>query len=192
VRFPWGDVNADHWGDRAERNQRMATVALALVFYCVAYSMAWFAYGPVIGFAICSPIVGGYLAWLLVHRAEAWLFFPKWLALRDLDGTRHFFNDRPLRIEACDGRCRIAAADVFSVTGQKASDQKLRWLQSRLGSQSFFQDEEGIWWFDEAAVLEWLKGHGPHANRITRRLHRWLEREAFPALHRKIELGRTR
>jgi len=182
-------MNADHWGDRAERNHRIATVALALAFYCVAYSMAWFVYGPVIGFAICTPILGGYVAWLLVHRAEAWLFFPKWLALRDFNGTRHFFDDRLLRIEACDGRCRIAAADVFGVTGQKPSDRMLRRLQSRLGPQSFFQDEKGVWWFDEAAVLEWLKGHARHADRITMRLHRWLEQEAFPALRRKIELG---
>jgi len=184
-------MSADHWGDRTERNHRMATIALAVVFYCVAYSTAWFVYGPVIGFAICSPILCGYLAWLLVHRADVWLSFPKWLALRDSNGTRYFFDDRPLRIEACDGRCRIAAADVFSITGQKLSDQKLRWLQSRLGPRSFFQDDEGIWWFDEAAVLEWLKGHATHADRITIGLHRWLEKEAFPALHRKIALGRS-
>ena len=182
-------MRLDLSSERAVRNDRIATVVAALVFYAVAYTLAWFAYGPKIGFVICTPILGGYLAWLLIHRAESWLYLPKWLALRKINASHHFFDERPLRIEVHDGKCRIAAADVFDVLGQQPSIQLLRRLQVHLGEQAFYQEKDGSWWFEEAAALQWLKSRTAQPDRATRRLYLWLEREAFPALHRKLERG---
>jgi hypothetical protein len=182
-------MREDLGSDRAVRRNRVATVLLAIGFYLFSLSLAWHAYGPTIGFLTCTPILGVYLAWLVVHRAESWLFIPKWLALRHIHGQRHFFDDRPLRIEICDGHGRIAAEDVLGVLGQKPSAQLLRRIRLELGEQALVQGADGTWWFDEVAVLQWLKGRTAQPQRTARRLHRWLEHEAFAALHRKDERG---
>lgn len=178
-------VNSDFASERAARSQRLLTLIGALVFYALAYRLAWFAYGPVLGFVVCSPILGVYVAWLLIYRAESWLFFPKWLALRKVNGKRHFFDDHPVRIEECDGGYRVAAADIFTVLGEKPGPDTLRRMRLQLGEQGLRQDENGNWWFEEAALLQWLWHRTERQGRTTQRLHFWLEREAFPALHRK-------
>ena len=178
-------MNSDFPSDRAAQSNRALTAIAALLFYALAYRLAWYAYGPVIGFVVCSPILGAYAAWLLIHRAETWLYFPKWLALRKIHGKRHFFDDRPIRIEEHDGRLRVAAADIFDILGERPGPDTLRRLRVHLGDQGLFPDENGEWWFEEAAVLQWLWRRTERHSRQTQRLHFWLAREAFPALHRK-------
>ncbi|HYA60286.1 MAG TPA: hypothetical protein VED85_08000 [Burkholderiaceae bacterium] len=178
-------VNSDFPSERAARNHRVLTLISALLFYALAYRLAWFAYGPVLGFVVCSPVLGAYVAWLLIHRAESWLFFPKWLALRKINGKAHFFDDRPLRIEEHDGGYRAAAEDIFGILGVKPSADTLRRMRVQLGEQGFFQDEDGDWWFAEAALLQWLGRRTERLSRTEQRLHFWLEREAFPVLRRK-------
>lgn len=178
-------VKPDFHSERAARSHRVLTVIAALVFFAFAYRLAWFAYGPVIGFVVCSPILGAYVAWLLIHRAESWLYFPKWMALRKIHGKRHFFDDRPLRVEERDGCYRVAAADIFDVLGERPGPDTLRRMRVQLGEQGFFQDEKGDWWFEEAAALQWLWRRAQRQSRSSQKLHFWLQREAFPALHRK-------
>jgi len=178
-------VNSDFPSERAARNHRALTLISALIFYALAYRLAWFAYGPVLGFVVCSPVLGAYVAWLLIHRAESWLFFPKWLALRKINGKRHFFDDRVLRIEENGGGYRVAAEDIFGILGEKPGADTLRRMRVHLGEQGFFQDEDGSWWFKDAALLQWLDRRTERLSRTAQRLRFWLEREAFPVLYRK-------
>jgi hypothetical protein len=127
------------------------------------------------------------MAWFLIHRAGAGFFFLKWMTLRKSNGNLHFFGDRPLRIEEHDGRCRVAARDLFDVLGESLDAQTIRRLQLNWSESAFCQDERGQWWFEETAALQWLGRRAEGQNRATQQLHRWLEREAFPALHRKME-----
>ena len=68
--------------ERKARRTAAWTVVAALLFYAVALRMAVFAYGPVLGFVVCTPVLAGYASWLLLHNGSAGHSVMKWLALR--------------------------------------------------------------------------------------------------------------
>jgi hypothetical protein len=149
--------------------------------------MAVFAYGPTIGFVVTTPVLAAYASWLLLQNGTAGLYVVKWLALRRINGKRHFFDDHAIEIVEVDGRCRVAANDALAVLHIEADAPTLRRLQLQCGAEGFFQDEGGRWWFDEAAIVKWLDDSGRTQQHRNQRLRLWLEREVFPPLHRKAE-----
>ncbi|HEX4583954.1 MAG TPA: hypothetical protein VH183_03935 [Burkholderiaceae bacterium] len=180
-------MNSDFPSEREARSNRILSAVAAILFYAIAYAIARFAYGPTLGFVICTPILGVYLAWFLIHRAGSGFFFLKWMTLRKSNGRLHAFGDRPVRIEQHDGQCRVAARDLFDVLGESFDTQAIRRLRLSWGQAAFCRDERGQWWFEETAVLQWLARRAEGRNRTAQQLLWWLEREAFPALHRKRE-----
>jgi hypothetical protein len=173
--------------ERKARRTAAWTVVAALLFYAVALRMAVFAYGPVLGFVVCTPVLAGYASWLLLHNGSAGLSVMKWLALRRINGQRHFFDEHAIDVRTVDGRCRVAARDVLAALGETGGPRMLHRLRVQCGPEGFFEDEDGHWWFDEAAILQWLDASGRTREHRTQRLRLWLEREVFPVLRRREE-----
>ena len=174
--------------ERAERRNRQQAVVLGICLYALCLLMSWFAYGPVIGFLVCTPMLCSYLAWVLMYRGDSGLRFFKWLALRRIDGRLHYFDDTPVIVEERLGLCRVAARDVFAVLREPLDAPTLRRLQLHFGASGFFQDEENRWWFAEDAALAFLRRRAQPLSRPAQRFHDWLQNEAFAALHRKVEV----
>jgi hypothetical protein len=174
--------------ERQERFTRALTYVLAVVFYGVAYALARSAYGPVLGFVVCSPVLGVYGAWWLVNHGAGTRHWFRWLALRKVDGDYHAFDGVAVRIGWGEGRCRVAAQDVFKVLREEFNAKTSRRLEADFAEGGFFKDEKGDWWFGESALLQWLARRGTRLDRRTNRFRLWLEREAFPPMHRKKEL----
>lgn len=136
-----------------------------------------------------APAVAGLISYLLVkHGTEAchgWLRQRVW---RDLNGNYHAFDDRPVRVAWRGGRCLVAAIDVLAVMGVEADRQRLRRLALIYPEPALFQDEDGIWWFSESAVADWLSRRAERIDARAVRFRRWLEKETFPPLRRKALL----
>jgi len=179
-------VNEDLPYERAERRNARWTVVLAVLLYAASLALSCYAYGAVVGFVYSSPMLAALVGWVLVYRGGGLLWAAKWLALRRLDGARHYFDDRPIRIEWRDGRACIGAFDIYEVLhAAPPTPSQLRRLALQFDAEDFFQDDQRQWWFTEDALLRWLQRRGQGADRTTLRLERWLRHEALPALHRK-------
>lgn len=105
-------------------------------------------------------------------------------------GSYHAFDDMEVRL-FCDrsGKCRVAAADVFRILNLKMSPLEYEKLGRHYGAAEFFSDRQGVWWFSETSLLGWLAQKSSAMNREAMRLQRWFEREVFPPMKRKHELG---
>jgi hypothetical protein len=172
-----------------ERNERFTRVlgwVLAVVLYGAAYLLARTIYGPAVGFLVCTPILGAYGAWWLVHHGGSntrhWL---RWLALRKVSGNYHAFDDVAVRMEYRNGQCWVGAQDVFKVLRERFDTKACRRLEMSCGPEGFARDERGDWWFEGLALLRWLEKRSTGFDRRLNRFRLWLEREAFPPLRRK-------
>jgi hypothetical protein len=174
--------------ERNERFTRALGYVLALAFYAAAYGLAWVAYGSVMGFLVCTPILGAYGAWWLVHHGGAntrhWL---RWLVFRKVSGSYHAFDDVSVRIVSRNGHCWIAAEDVFNVLREQFDAKARRRLEMVCGQEGFIRDERGDWWFADWALLQWLQKRTMTHDRRVNRFRLWLEREAFPPMRGKEE-----
>jgi hypothetical protein len=173
--------------ERQERFTRTLTYVLAVVFYAFAYALAQFSYGPVAGFVVCSPILAAYGAWWILNRGVGARHWLRWLALREVNGNYHAFDEVPVRIAWDDGQCWVAAKDVFEVLREQLDAQTSRRLVTACGQGAFIKDQHGAMWFAESALLQWLGKRSARTDRRTNQFKLWLEHEAFPAMHKKEE-----
>jgi len=174
-----------------ERNERFTRVlgwVLAVVLYAAAYLLARMIYGPVAGFLVCSPILGAYGAWWLVHHGASARHWVRSFALRKVSGNYHTFDDVAVRLECRDGQCWVGARDVFKVLRERFDAKACRRLEMSCGPEGFVRDEDGNWWFEGSALLRWLQKRSTGFDRRVNRFRLWLEREAFPPLRRKEEI----
>jgi hypothetical protein len=174
--------------ERNERFTRVLGYVLAVAFYAVAYRLARVVYGPVMGFLVCTPILGAYGAWWLVHHGASIRHWVRWLALRKVSGNYHAFDDVAVRMQCRNGQCWVAAQDVFKVLCEQFDAKACRRLEMSCGPEGLVRDESGDWWFEGSALLQWLQRRSTGFDRRVNRFRRWLEREAFPPLRRKEEL----
>jgi hypothetical protein len=175
--------------DLREQSSRRATYALAALFYMGAYGLSRYAYGPVIGFLVSSPVLGVYVSLLILHRGCGGLRWFKWLALRKVDGQFRAFQGNPISVRCSDGQCCVRASDLFRALGHVADDAALRRLALRFGDAQFFPDAAGAWWFGERAALEWLQARAARLDPVAIKCERWLRKEVFPPLRRRAERG---
>jgi hypothetical protein len=175
--------------DTRERRSWRLAYALAVLFYALAYALCRFAYGPVVGFVMSSPVLAVYVALLFRFRSETVFRWFKWLALRQVDGRYYAFQDRPVQVRWNEGQCWVRARDAFRVVSEEPGEQALRRLAMRFGEAQFCLDAHGERWFGEDAILEWLESRAGHFDAVARKFHHWLQREVFPPMHRRAELG---
>ncbi len=175
--------------DSRERRSQKLTYLLALAFYAGAFALCRFAYGPVMGFVVSSPVLGVYAAWLLLYRTDGALRWAKWMALRKVDGNFHAFEDLPVRVQWLEGQCWVRAQDVFRVMREEPDAPALRRMAGQLGESQFFADTRGDWWFAEAAVIQWLGVRAEKLDARALKFQAWLQRQVFPPMHRRVEQG---
>jgi hypothetical protein len=170
-----------------ERNERLTRVlgyVLAVVLYALAYLLARLIYGPVVGFLVCTPILGAYGAWWLVHHGASARHWVRWLAWRKVSNNYHSFDDVGVRIEWRSGQCWVAAQDVFNVLREEFDAKARRRLEISCRG-GLVRDEKGDWWLADSTLLLWLEKRSTGFDRRINRFRLWLEREAFPPLRRK-------
>jgi hypothetical protein len=170
--------------ERSERFARVLGYVLAVVLYAAAYRLARVIYGPVVGFLLCTPILGAYGAWCLVHHGASARHWVRWLVLRKVSSNYHAFDDISVRIVWRNGQCWVAAVDVFNVLHEEFDATTRRRLEMSCGQGGFVRDETGDWWFGDSALLQWLEKRTSFDRRVSR-FRLWLEREAFPPMRRK-------
>ena len=174
--------------DPKDRNARWLTYGLAALALLICFGVASFLFGQLIGFVVCVPILGAFVARLIVNHGSAGYRGFRWLALREFNGNYHAFNDLPVRVEWDVDQCRVMAGDVFNVMHERPDAQARRRLCVAYGEHGFFQDERGDWWFGEAAVLQWLSLRAQRFDERAQRFHRWFEKDVFPPMRKKAEL----
>ena len=140
-----------------------------------------------------TPVLAGLSAyWLVQHGAGMPWQWLKRRAYAGTEGVFHAFDDLQVRVRWNGVCCEVAVRDVLAVLRVPADEQpKLaRRLAARYpgGIHQYPQDaREG--WFSEASLLAWLAERGGDSEPSVWRFRRWLERETFPAIHRKVERG---
>jgi hypothetical protein len=174
--------------DPQNRNYRWLTYGLAALALLICFGVASFLFGRLIGFVVCVPILGAFVARLIVNHGSAGYRGFRWLALHEFNGNYHAFNDLQVRVEWDVDQCRVMAKDVFNVMRERPDAKVLRRLCIAYGEHGFFQDERGTWWFGEAAVLAWLNHRAHKFDERAQRFHRWFEKGVFPPMRKKAEL----
>ena len=160
----------------------------AFVALCVC---AEFFFGRLIGFVLITPVIGVAVSVFLVKHGVGGTFrWFKGMALNELQGNHHAFNDRPVCVRWQDGDCKTLATDVFDILSHRADATFLRRLALQYGDEGFFGDEHGRWWFGESALLDWLQRRAQNLDHQTLRLHCWFEKEVFPPMRKKAERDR--
>lgn len=174
--------------DLQERKGRWLAYGLAALSLAICFGVASFLFGPLIGFVVCVPIVGTFVARLIVNHGAASVRGFRWLALREFNGSYHAFNDLHVRVEWDVDQCRVMAKDVFNVMHERPDAKLRRRLCIAYGEHGFYQDERGDWWFGETAVLAWLGHRAQRFDERAQRFLRWFERDVFPPMHKKAEI----
>lgn len=158
---------------------------VAFIALCVC---AEFFFGRLIGFVVITPVIGVAVSVFLVKHGVGGTFrWFKRMALNELQGNHHAFNDRPVCVRWQDGGCKTLAADVFDILDHHADATFLRRLALHYGDDGFFGDENGRWWFGESALLDWLQRRAKTLDHRTLRLYRWFAKEVFPPMRKKAE-----
>lgn len=170
---------------------RWLNYGLALLVLLACFFVASLLFGRLVGFVICVPILGAYISRLFLNHGSVGYRGLRWLALGKVNGSYHAFNDLQVQVEWDGEQCLVAARDVFRIMAEKADAKARRRLRIAYGERGFFQDEQGVWWFGEAAVLQWLSHRAHKFDERARRFYRWFERDVFPPLHKKEEIRRT-
>ncbi len=144
----------------------------------------------VVGFLLWIPLMAWYLSRYLVNYAAESFDDLRWDKYGHKGGSFHAFDDREVRL-FCDnsGICHVAVNDVFKVLEAKMTRLQYRKLAIRFAPEDCFVDREGVWWFSERAAAEWLGARASRIDKKAMRFKRWLEREVFPPMRRKHELG---
>lgn len=138
-----------------------------------------------------SPPIASILSyWAVQHGADGLGRWWRQLLYRGTNGSYHAFDDLPVRVRWTEGACAVAVQDVLNVMRLEADERTIRRLAFQYPGDGLTRDETGEWWFSELAVLDWLNRKARQFDERAHRFHRWLERETFPPLRRKAELGR--
>jgi hypothetical protein len=172
--------------------KKMARVnwLLGVVAFGALYAYAGFFFGWLIGFVVVTPVIGIAVSVFLVkHGAGGTFRLFKRMALNELQGVHHAFYDHPVCVRWQDGDCKTRAADVFDILSHQTNATLLRRLALQYGDDGFFKDQRGCWWFGESALLDWLHRRSQTLDHQTLRLLRWFEKDVFPPMRKKAELG---
>lgn len=176
--------------DEDARKKARVNWLLGIVAFVSLCAYAMFFFGWLIGFVLITPVIGVAVAVFLVkHGAGGTVRLFKRVALNELQGVHHAFHDRPVCIRWQEGNCQTAASDVFAILDHQTDATALRRLALQYGSDGFFKDEDGRWWFGESALLDWLQRRSQSLDTQTLRLHRWFAKEVFPPMRKKAELA---
>lgn len=175
--------------DSRESASRRLTYLLAAAFYLFAYWLCRTAYGPLLGFVVSSPVLGVYAALWMRFGSESTFRWFKWLALREVEGRHYAFQDHPIGIRWSEGQCWVRAQDAFALLKENPDDAALRRMALRFGDTAFHPDSSGSWWFAEHAILEWIAPRAARPDPVANRFALWLEREVFPPMRRRAEIG---
>lgn len=163
---------------------------LGIVVFVALCAYARFFFGWLLGFVMITPIIAIAISVFIVkHGAGGTFRWFKHLALNDLQGIHHAFNDRPVCIRWHNGDCKTLASDVFNILHHPVDATLLRRLAIQYGDDGFFRDHRGRWWFGESALLDWLHRRSHTMDQQTLRLHRWFEKEVFPPMRKKADLN---
>ena len=173
------------WYARWRRTSWGTVVVLMALALCVL----WFAFGG-IGILFWIPMAAWFVARGLVaggSAAHGWSRRQLW---QEVQGRHHAFDDIWVRIEdGGRGNFRIRTEDVLRVLALDLDDLALRKLGARLPPGALFRDQAGLWWFTEAALLDYLGQHAARQDGRAWRFRLWLEREVLPPLRRQAEKG---
>jgi hypothetical protein len=142
----------------------------------------------VVFLVVSLPAIAALAAWWLLRHTETIANIAKWHALHKTHGSGYYFDDRLVRIEEREGRIGVAVDDVFAALGQSCDAQTRRRMQTSLGDV-FFTLDDGTWYFEAQAVLQWLQRPPRGRDRRAVRLGHWLEHEVLAPARRKA--GRT-
>lgn len=176
--------------DDDARKKALVNWLLGISAFIALYAYAQFFFGWLIGFVVITPVIGVAVSVFLVkHGAGGTFRWFKRMALNDLQGIHHAFYDHPVRVRWQDGDCQTLAGDVFDILHHQADAAALQRLALQYGNDGFFRDERGSWRFGESALLDWLHRRSQSLDQQTLRLHRWFERDVFPPMRKKAELG---
>lgn len=175
--------------DEEVRKTALVNWLLGIAAFVALYACATFFLGWLIGFVVITPVIGVAISVFLVKHAAGGTFrWFKRMALNELQGNHHAFNDRPVCVRWQNGECKTLATDVFDILGYRVDATLSRRLALQYGDNGFFGDERGRWWFGESALLDWLQRRAQTLDHQTLRLHRWFEKEVFPPMRKKAEL----
>ena len=174
--------------ERRARNARLRNIALVGLGYGALYLIASWCFGPRIGFVATSPLLGIIASVLIVNYGGLLYDGLRWLVWREEEGSYHAFDDIGVHVEWQDGQCRVAASDVFKVLGDAPDGDTCHRLRAHYGRRGFFQDDQGVWWFGEAALPEWLEQRARGFDQRALKFRLWLLREVFPPLGKRAEI----
>jgi len=175
--------------DHDARKKALLNWLLGITAFIALYAYAQFFFGWLIGFVVITPVIGVAVSVFLVKYGAGGTFrWLKRMALNDLQGIYHAFQDHPVRVRWQNSDCQTLAADVFDILDHQSSGARLRHLARHYGDDGFFKDESGRWWFGESALLDWLRRRSQTLDHQTLRLHRWFAKEVFPPMRKKAEL----
>ncbi|AXS79765.1 hypothetical protein HYN24_06880 [Dechloromonas sp. HYN0024] len=174
-----------------QRNRRYLLLALILLA-CGYVALASYL-GLVLATVWTSPVFGSLLAyWLVQHWAgKSFRWFRK-RAYAGTDGIYHAYDDLQVRVRWNGAFCEVAMVDVLNVLRIPKDEQRkiIRRLALRYPGD-VYQCAQKEWWFADTALLDWLADKGQNLHHHVLRFRRWFERETFPALRRKAELGKV-
>ncbi|WP_374328014.1 hypothetical protein [Azonexus sp.] len=176
--------------DDDARKKALVNWLLGIAAFIALFASAQFFFGWLIGFVVITPVIGVAVSVFLVkHGAGVTFRWLKRMALNDQQGIHHAFHDHPVRVRWQNNDCQTLAADVFDILHHQADTNLLRRLALQYGNDGFFRDERGAWWFSGSALLDWLHRRSQSLDQQTLRLHRWFNKEVFPPMRKKAELG---
>lgn len=175
--------------EQTRRRNRIYLIAVGILFAGLFLALA-FLVGLQLAFIWTSPVLGSVFSYLLVQH---WAGKPfRWLkhrAYAGMSGSFHAYDDLQVRVRWNGVSCEVALIDVLGVLRipKSAHFDMTRRLALRF-PQAVYQDQSGVWWFTETALLDWLTERSRTLDAHVLRFRRWLERETFPALHRKMTM----
>ena len=177
--------------ENAKKTARVHFV-LGIVAFAVLSALAFTIFGLQLGLVAISPVIGVAVSVFVVkHGAGGTIRFFKRIALNEFQGVHHAFNDHTVSVRWQDGDCKTLASDVFDILKHQADATMLRRLALQYGNDGFFKDEQGLWWFGESALLDWLRRRSQKLDQQTLSLQRWFEKDVFPPMRKKAELAES-
>ncbi len=174
--------------DEQTRRRNRIYLIVAGSLFAGFFLVLVFLLGPQLALVWTSPILGSVFSYLLVQH---WAGKPfRWLkhrAYAGMSGNFHAYDDLQVRVRWNGASCEVALIDVLGVLRipRSAHFDMTRRLSLRF-PQAVYLDQNHQWWFAERALLDWLDERSRTLDPHVLRFRRWLEKETFPAMRRKM------
>jgi hypothetical protein len=155
-------------------------IVYGVIAFCAIGAFVYWARHEPIALLTGLPIIASVFAYYFIQygAGAAWRQV-KHNSLASRSGNTYVFEGKRIGMRFENKQCFVNAADVMGAMGKPNSKSLISAMAIQKTSTHLIQDSQGVWWFTELGVMQWILPQAATFDHQARRLQQWLQRDVF-------------